>query len=508
MDIELAKSPVADLSAARKILLLSLFCLSQFLDTFNTSALFSAIPAIATSTGLNDSQSVWLYSSYQISFAAFLLISGRMSDIYNPKLVLLSGMYLLGFSSLGIGFVRGSIAILVLRALSGIGAALSIPSSLHLLVHAFPDPVVQTKAICAFSGSGALASVLGVVIGALMISYATWPWIFYVAAILSLFTAVTCTFLVPHPYRPQHKYTQLEQIQRLDAPGGLLLMAALVLFIFAVTSGSANGWETVIVLVPLFLSVLLLGVFFAWEAQVPEDYASLCVFSVPFRFMVCNPLQISPPCLWSYPNFAPLAILALLPYAWWGTVYLIFAWYWQEVQSWSAIDSGIHFLPMGLFAIPFMALSGVLRQKFETKHILLVALFFMVAGTAFLPFAGDTSRYWFTAFPGFLLGTAGATVVFTTTNIAIFAATPPAVAGIVGAVFSCALLLGSAMISSVATSIQTSVQHSPASFEGRSAAFQFLIAFLVLEIVVVVVFVRKAGGLVVPHEPGSKALEA
>lgn len=93
-------------------------------------------------------------------------------------------------------------------------------------------------------------------------------------------------------------------------------------------------------------------------------------------------------------------------------------------------------------------------------------------------------------------------------SIAIFAATPPAVAGIVGAVFSCALLLGSAMISSVATSIQTSVQHSPASFEGRSAAFQFLIAFLVLEIVVVVVFVRKAGGLVVPHEPDSKALEA
>lgn len=103
MDIELAKSPVADLSAARKILLLSLFCLSQFLDTFNTSALFSAIPAIATSTGLNDSQSVWLYSSYQISFAAFLLIvrpiysssfidspyvaqSGRMSDIYNPSM--------------------------------------------------------------------------------------------------------------------------------------------------------------------------------------------------------------------------------------------------------------------------------------------------------------------------------------------------------------------------------------------------------------------------------------
>lgn len=74
MDTELAKNPLAELSAARKIVLLFLFCLSPFLDTFNSAALFSAIPVIATSTGLNDSQSVWLNSAYQLSFAALLLI--------------------------------------------------------------------------------------------------------------------------------------------------------------------------------------------------------------------------------------------------------------------------------------------------------------------------------------------------------------------------------------------------------------------------------------------------
>jgi len=74
MDTVLANDPLAELSAARKIVLLLLFCLSQFLDTFNTAALFSAIPAIATSTGLNNSQSVWLNSAYQLSFAALLLI--------------------------------------------------------------------------------------------------------------------------------------------------------------------------------------------------------------------------------------------------------------------------------------------------------------------------------------------------------------------------------------------------------------------------------------------------
>lgn len=74
MDTKPAKQPLADLSSARKIVLLSLFCLAQFLETFNTSTLFSAIPVIATSTGLSNNQSVWLYSAYQLTFAALLLI--------------------------------------------------------------------------------------------------------------------------------------------------------------------------------------------------------------------------------------------------------------------------------------------------------------------------------------------------------------------------------------------------------------------------------------------------
>lgn len=117
-----------------------------------------------------------------------------MSDIYNPstvppyylglsminftEVIMLSGMYLVGFLSLGIGFARDDIVILVLRALSGIGqhlhlmglhpqlvdllmragAALTIPSSLHMLIHTFPDPIVQAKAVSAFAGSAVVAN--------------------------------------------------------------------------------------------------------------------------------------------------------------------------------------------------------------------------------------------------------------------------------------------------------------------------------------------------------------
>ena len=73
-------------------------------------------------------------------------------------------------------------------------------------------------------------------------------------------------------------------------------------------------------------------------------------------------------------------------------------------------------LPIGLFAFPFMALSGVLQQKFEAKHILLGGLILITAGTIFFPFADNASRYWPIVFPGFLLGTAGTTLVFATTK--------------------------------------------------------------------------------------------
>ncbi|KZW02945.1 MFS general substrate transporter [Exidia glandulosa HHB12029] len=115
-------------------ILLALFCTSVFLDTFNVSALFSAIPIISREVSLDAGSSVWLVSAYQLTFSAFLLCSGRVSDVYNPKIVFVFGSFSLGMLSLGMGFVNNAVALLVLRTISGISAAITIPTSLTLLV--------------------------------------------------------------------------------------------------------------------------------------------------------------------------------------------------------------------------------------------------------------------------------------------------------------------------------------------------------------------------------------
>ncbi|TFK61364.1 MFS general substrate transporter [Pluteus cervinus] len=464
-----APDPLASQSPARKNILLLLFCVAQFLDVFSTSSLFSAIPAISNAVGLNNSQSVWLNSAYQLTFASFLLVSGRMADIYNPKYIFLAGAGPLGAFALGAGFVRNKVAIIILRALSGCAASLTIPSSLRLLVHMFPDPADQARAVSFFALSGAIGNVLGVVIGALFVSFASWPWVFWFISIMAFLVFFSCAVLIPQLPRQTGKGTA----RNLDAIGVSTLTLSVLLFIFALTSGSVDGWGKAEVIVTLVLAVILFVAFFIWEARIPEDKAAL------------------PPKMWFYPNFGLLIAIALIPYTWWSSVYLLFAWLWQEVYGWSAIISGLHFLPIGLFVFPTMGIVGGFQQKVKPNLLLLGALILMFIGTILLPFADRPSRYFPLVFPAFCIGTAGTIITFTTVNIALFAVTPPHLAGTVGAIFNCALQLSTAVGSAAITSIQTSVQEShggPTGYQGRAAGFWFLTACVAIETVALVVF--------------------
>ncbi|KAJ7174348.1 major facilitator superfamily domain-containing protein [Mycena filopes] len=450
----------------KKLLLLSIFCLALFLDTFNNSSLFTAIPVISVQLDIPNSQSVWLLSAYQLTFAALLLISGRVSDLYNPKWVFITGALSMGIFALVGGFIRKEIPLIVLRALTGAGGALTIPSALHLIVHMYPDPITQAKAVTAFGGMGAIGIVLGLIIGALFVSYATWPWVFYFSALVSAVIGFSTLVLVPNLQRTAAAESRAEKIlrfRRLELGGVLMFTAASILFIFSITSGSIDGWTSAKVLAPLILSIFLLILFFVWESRLEESYAS-----VPSK-------------MWRYENFTVLIVISLAPFMWWGSIFLLFSWYWEVVYGWSAIKTAVHFLPIGLGIFPVLPLAAGLQSKLRLKWVILIGFFLIILGTLLLPFANSEDRYWPFSFPGFLLGTAGAALIYTTTNVALLANTPREVSGIVSAMFTCVLQMGGAIGAAILTSIQTSVQIShggPTAFAGRAAGIWFLVVFL------------------------------
>ncbi|KAI0070062.1 MFS general substrate transporter, partial [Panus rudis PR-1116 ss-1] len=462
-------------SVVRRYALLLLFCLAQFLDSFNNSALYTAIPSIGMELDMAENETTWLVSAFQLTFASFLLISGRISDIYNPKYAFIFGITALGGISIGAGFVREKITLIVLRALSGIAAALTIPSSLTLLVNLFPEGREQAHAIGAFGGCSAIGNVLGLVIGALFVEFTTWPWVFWFVAIIALPIAGICLFLIPPDVKADEDERPLwARWRSLDMIGVSILTAALILFIFALTSGSTSGWATARVLAPLVISVFMVAGFFYYETCIPADVAAV------------------PPRTWFLPNFAVLFGVALMPYFWWTTIYTLYTTLWQDVFHWSVISTALRMLPLGILAM-LISLTGGLARKISPKYILILGQILAAIGTVLLPFANGPDKYFRFVLPGFILGTIGSMLTYTHTNIAIFRTSPSSMAGTVGAIFNGALQLGSAIGIAAMSSIETSLDAAKGdftSYRGRAAAFWFVFGVVCLQVIFLSVFYR------------------
>ncbi|EMD35667.1 hypothetical protein CERSUDRAFT_53354, partial [Gelatoporia subvermispora B] len=307
--------------------------------------------------------------------------------------------------------------------------------------------------------------------------------------IVSMVITSSIVFLVPNIKRTkagESSAAKLLRFKRLDLLGVTVFTASLILFIFAVTSGSIDGWGSANVIAPLIISVVLMVLFFIWEARLPESYAAL------------------PPKMWQYENFTILTVISLIPFMWWGSIFPLFAWLDELVYGWSAINTAAHFLPIGLGIFPILPLAMGLQSKLRLKWVILIGFVLQLAGTLLLPFGNSKERYWRFVFPGFLLGTAGSGLIYATTNIALLAVTPSSVSGIVSAVFSCVLQTGGATGVAIVTSIQTSVQGShggPNGFAGRAAGLWFLVAMIATMMVLFLVFMKDTVGPVDPTAP-------
>ncbi|KIM20671.1 hypothetical protein M408DRAFT_306492, partial [Serendipita vermifera MAFF 305830] len=150
--------------------------------------------------------------------------------------------------------------------------------------------------------------------------------------------------------------------------------ASVILFIFAVTSGSTKGWATGYVLAPLLISILLFVLFLVWEAYTPPDGAVL------------------PPRMWYFRNFGVLVGLALLPYFWSISSFVEFTSWWQDIFGWTAISVAVRFLPVGVGGFIISQITGRLPTYFAHKHILMFGLIIAIIATILLPF-GDAPIY-------------------------------------------------------------------------------------------------------------------
>ncbi|CEL55415.1 putative MFS-type transporter C1683,03c OS=Schizosaccharomyces pombe (strain 972 / ATCC 24843) GN=SPBC1683.03c PE=3 SV=1 [Rhizoctonia solani AG-1 IB] len=216
-----------------------------------------------TFLGISQSELQWLVSSYALTSGCFLLLFGRLADLFGRKKVFLAGTLWSLAWSLGSGFAPNSIALNVMRALHGMGSAATVPSAIGILAHEFPPSRSRSIAFATFSAGAPLGGAIGFVIGGVMTEYTSVAWrgVFYVSAGIAGLTMLAAALAI-HKDKPS-----TEKDWRVDWFGATLSTIALVLLTFSLAQSSSvkDGWRTPYIPVVFVVSVLLLGCFVGWE---------------------------------------------------------------------------------------------------------------------------------------------------------------------------------------------------------------------------------------------------
>ncbi|KAI0078409.1 MFS general substrate transporter [Panus rudis PR-1116 ss-1] len=456
---------VTAISPWRAWTLLFIFSMAQLLDIFNVTAPNIALPRIADELGAPFNERQWIINAYALTFGAFLLTAGRFSAMFGHKLLFLIGLVDLGICALINGFAVNGPMLYVFRAIQGIGAAMTVPTAMSMIVFIFPARSQQDRALGIFAGMGALGNVLGTIIGGVIAEKLTWRWIFYIMAIVILVLAVASLFLVP--YFPPEAKGELH-LRNLDWLGLGTITLALILFVYAVTEGNNRGWGSGGVLAPLIVSIALIVAFVYTETKVSHP--------------------LIPPAIWKLPTFTPLFFITMSLYGFMNVFSFQQSQIFQQIWQTSALSAAIRFIPYGVTGFITTSLVGSIAQYVAAKYIIVLDLLCILGGTILYQYAPTAEHYWNRVFPAFIITSFGISSAFVAANLEMLQAPSrrpeihiPGVTALIGAIFNSVLQVGSSICIAIATAITTEVNHgsqssNPSNFQGFKTAYWFVIA--------------------------------
>ncbi|WRT65217.1 uncharacterized protein IL334_002160 [Kwoniella shivajii] len=471
------------LSQKRKWFLLFVFSVAQYLDIASYSGLFVFTDAVLNDLDILYASSSWVITAYSVTFAAFLLFWGRVSDLYSAKPVFAYGFLLLGVLNLIISFMTDKYAYFVFRALSGIAGAATIPSAFRLILAIF-EPAELNVALTIFGLSGAIANVTGLVLAGFFGfitaggQQAAWRWFFRMIAIVCVPFAFAAITLVPKTKgeKAEEVSTSKDKFKRLDLVGSFMMLIAIILLILGLTLGASYGWKTAKFLVPFLLAWPIFVGFFFWEARLPEGYALI------------------PPSFWKIPNMTLLIVFALGIYPWWATNQLPLVERFLVVYHETPIIAAVRMLPQGIAALAVAMTIPPLLQKLGSGKwpiaggMLLGAVSYLLM--IFSRGEVHNNQYWRWLFPAFILGSGAAMASFLGTNITVMTSVPPDHAGVAGAMLQVSLQLGAVLGLTVQSGLLTLHEGSFENYANVQASFWFQFGWTVLNMLLIVFLFR------------------
>jgi len=457
---------------SKKWLALLVLTGGSFMIVIDATIVNVALPSIRASLGFNQSSLAWVVNAYLLTFGGFMLLGGRLGDLYGHKRLFLAGLMLFTAASLVCGISDTQTQLIVARAIQGLGGALVSAIGLSITMDLFTEPVERTKAMGVFGFVSAGGGSVGVLLGGVLTDVLSWHWIFLVNVPVGAFVYFLALRLLPG----SHKETVST---RLDVAGAVTITSSLLLAVYAIVNGNQVGWLTGQTLGLLAASVVLMVSFLVIESRVKAPLMPLTLLKKR-NIATANVVGV----LWAASMFAFFFISAL---------------YLQLVLHYSPLKVGLAFLPsnviMGIFSL---GLSARLVMKYGIKAPLAVGLGLAAAGLLLFARIPVHGHFLTDILPSMILLGFGAGMAFNPVLLAAMSDVEPQDSGLASGIVNTSFMMGGALGLAILASVAAArTNHLTAAGSNALAALTsgYHVAFLIGALAAIVAAVLGASVL-------------
>ncbi len=338
----------------RRWLALALLCVAQFVDVLDINAVIVALPTIGRDLGFAPADLQWVVTAYVLMFGGFLLLAGRLADLYGRRRMFVVGLVLFTGSSLLCGLAWSPLALISFRAAQGLGAAVVAPAALAIISETFPGGRERNLAMGTWTAVAASGGAAGLVLGGLLTDGLGWSWIFFINMPVGV-ASIVLSFVLLEPDRERGGP------RRLDVPGAATVTAGLVLLVYGLTHAEEAGFGSPLTLGTLALALSLIATFIFVEQRSENPLVPIRVF---------RQRDLSGSALVAFANTATTGSVGIL-----AVIYL------QEVLEYRPTLAGLLGLPFSLSAVAGSLLGSWLVGALGTRQTMALGLAGICAAT-------------------------------------------------------------------------------------------------------------------------------
>jgi EmrB/QacA subfamily drug resistance transporter len=413
-----------------KGIVLAILATAQFMNILDATIVNVALPAIQKSLGFTTtSQLQWVVTAYALVFGGFLLLGGRLADMFGRRLIFLAGAAIFAIASFAGGFAQDPTSLIAFRALQGLGGALLAPSALSLVLTIFKEGPERAKALGIMSMVAGGGGAIGLLLGGVLTQYADWRWNFFINIPIAIGVIIMALRYIPE--------SELHSKQRIDYTGAITITASLMSLVYGLAQAPVSGWGSLTTLAPLFLAAGLMAVFIINELKVKNPLVSLGIFKRR--------------------NVSGGSIIQMLMPAAMFSMFFYMSIYMQQIMHYSSVQTGLANVP---FTIVLIIVAGSLSSKISKlnpKPILVVAPLIVMAGLLYFSRIPVHSNYWVDILPGIVLMSIGMAAVFVTTTLLATSGVSHKESGLVSGLLNTGQQIGGAVGLAVLSVVSTSV---------------------------------------------------